>query len=143
MNHPLPKRVVAEALGTAMLLAAVVGSGIMGERLAAGNTAMALLVNTLAGDDPKRRNLSRILLSGDNAAMSHPAWEGQSGCLYRGAQESIEKLLRLYVHPRDINSLLTLKESHETHSQFNRSHVNCTRSARHYFRNGYRAPLCT
>ena len=48
MNHPLPKRVVAEAMGTAMLLAAVVGSGIMGERLAAGNTALALLTNTIA-----------------------------------------------------------------------------------------------
>ena len=44
----LPQRVVAEALGTAMLLAAVVGSGIMGERLAAGNMAIALLANTLA-----------------------------------------------------------------------------------------------
>lgn len=48
MNHPLLKRVVAEATGTAMLLAAVVGSGIMGERLAAGNTAIALLANTVA-----------------------------------------------------------------------------------------------
>lgn len=48
MNHPLLKRVVAETVGTAMLLAAVVGSGIMGERLAAGNTAVALLANTLA-----------------------------------------------------------------------------------------------
>jgi glycerol uptake facilitator-like aquaporin len=48
VNHPLLKRVVAEAVGTAMLLAAVVGSGIMGERLAAGNIAIALLANTLA-----------------------------------------------------------------------------------------------
>lgn len=39
---------VAEFIGTAFLLAAVVGSGIMGERLAAGNTAIALLANTLA-----------------------------------------------------------------------------------------------
>ncbi len=39
---------VAEFVGTAILLAAVVGSGIMGERLAAGNTAMALLANSLA-----------------------------------------------------------------------------------------------
>jgi hypothetical protein len=46
--QPLPQRVVAEALGTAMLLAAVVGSGIMGERLAAGNEAVALLANTIA-----------------------------------------------------------------------------------------------
>jgi glycerol uptake facilitator-like aquaporin len=39
---------VAEAIGTALLLAAVVGSGIMGERLAGGNVAIALLANTLA-----------------------------------------------------------------------------------------------
>jgi len=38
----------AEFIATAMLLAAVVGSGIMGERLAGGNTAVALLANTLA-----------------------------------------------------------------------------------------------
>ena len=38
----------AEGLGTALLLAAVVGSGIMGERLAGGNAAIALLANTLA-----------------------------------------------------------------------------------------------
>jgi glycerol uptake facilitator-like aquaporin len=44
----LSRRVVAEALGTAMLLAAVVGSGVMGERLAGGNVAIALLANTLA-----------------------------------------------------------------------------------------------
>jgi glycerol uptake facilitator-like aquaporin len=44
----LDRRVVAEAVGTALLLAAVVGSGIMGERLAGGNVAVALLANTLA-----------------------------------------------------------------------------------------------
>src|SRR6201988_4945054 len=44
----LPQRIVAEAVGTAMLLAAVVGSGIMGERLAGGNVAIALLANTIA-----------------------------------------------------------------------------------------------
>ena len=42
------KSAAAEALGTALLLAAVVGSGIMGERLAAGNSAIALLANSLA-----------------------------------------------------------------------------------------------
>lgn len=44
----LPRRLVAEGLGTALLLATVVGSGIMGERLAGGNVAVALLANTLA-----------------------------------------------------------------------------------------------
>jgi glycerol uptake facilitator-like aquaporin len=44
----LGRRLAAEAVGTALLLAAVVGSGIMGERLAGGNVAVALLANTLA-----------------------------------------------------------------------------------------------
>ena len=43
-----PRRLAGEFLGTALLLAAVIGSGIMGERLAAGNVAIALLGNTLA-----------------------------------------------------------------------------------------------
>src|SRR5437667_11065893 len=42
------QRTVAEGMGTAFLLAAVVGSGIMGERLAGGNAAVALLANTIA-----------------------------------------------------------------------------------------------
>jgi glycerol uptake facilitator-like aquaporin len=44
----LRRRAFAEALGTAFLLATVVGSGIMGERLAGGNVAIALLANTIA-----------------------------------------------------------------------------------------------
>ena len=48
MKLSLRARLTAEFLGTAFLLAAVVGSGIMGERLAGGNVAIALLANTLA-----------------------------------------------------------------------------------------------
>jgi len=48
MNAPLTKRLLTEGLGTLLLLAMVIGSGIMGERLAAGNVAVALLANTLA-----------------------------------------------------------------------------------------------
>jgi len=44
----LSRRLVAEGLGTAFLLVAVVGSGIMAERLAGGNAAIALLANSLA-----------------------------------------------------------------------------------------------
>lgn len=44
----LVRRSVAEAVGTALLLATVVGSGIMGERLAGGNVAIALLANAIA-----------------------------------------------------------------------------------------------
>lgn len=46
--YGLGRRLFAEGLGTALLLAVVVGSGIMGESLAAGNAAIALLGNTLA-----------------------------------------------------------------------------------------------
>ena len=49
MTEPsLARRLTAEALGTAFLLMAVVGSGVMGERLAGGNDALALLGNTLS-----------------------------------------------------------------------------------------------
>ena len=44
----LARRIVAEGVGTALLLAVVVGSGIMGDRLSGGNDAIALLGNTLA-----------------------------------------------------------------------------------------------
>jgi glycerol uptake facilitator-like aquaporin len=48
MKPSLLRRSVSEFLGSAMLLAAVVGSGIMAQRLAAGNIALALLANSLA-----------------------------------------------------------------------------------------------
>ncbi|HUE30965.1 MAG TPA: aquaporin, partial [Verrucomicrobiae bacterium] len=44
----ISRRLAAEAVGTAFLLAAVVGSGIMGERLSRGNMGLALLANTMA-----------------------------------------------------------------------------------------------
>jgi len=48
MTASLSRRLTAEFVGTAFLLAAVVGSGIMGERLGGGNVAIALLANTIA-----------------------------------------------------------------------------------------------
>jgi glycerol uptake facilitator-like aquaporin len=48
MTHTLPRRIVSEFIGTGFLVAGVVGSGIMGERLAGGNVAIALLANTIA-----------------------------------------------------------------------------------------------
>lgn len=47
MSAPLPARLLAEALGTLLLVATVVGSGIMAEKLAGGNIAIALLGNTI------------------------------------------------------------------------------------------------
>lgn len=46
--HNLPRRLAAEFLGTAFLLATVIGSGIMGDTLSSGNVAIALLGNTIA-----------------------------------------------------------------------------------------------
>src|SRR5215213_1005123 len=89
-----PQRVVAEALGTAMLLAAVIGSGIMGERLAAGNVAVALLANTLATGAA----LVAIILTFGPISGAHinpavtlaSAWQGHTDWrdvpLYVGAQ---------------------------------------------------------
>ncbi|MBD0275116.1 MAG: aquaporin family protein [Acetobacteraceae bacterium] len=48
MDGRLPRRLVAEGVGTGLLLAAVVGSGVMAERLSGGNAGVALLANTLA-----------------------------------------------------------------------------------------------
>lgn len=48
MPSAVPQRVLAELIGTAALLAVVIGSGIMAERLANGNAAVALLANALA-----------------------------------------------------------------------------------------------
>jgi glycerol uptake facilitator-like aquaporin len=48
MKFSLSRRIAAEFLGTGFLVAAVVGSGIMGERLSGGNVAIALLANTIA-----------------------------------------------------------------------------------------------
>ena len=48
MKFSLSRRIAAEFLGTGFLVAAVVGSGIMGERLSGGNAAIALLANTIA-----------------------------------------------------------------------------------------------
>jgi glycerol uptake facilitator-like aquaporin len=48
MSADIPRRLTAEAIGTAMLLAAVVGSGIMADRLSGGNEGIALLANTVA-----------------------------------------------------------------------------------------------
>ncbi len=48
MNPSTPQKLLAEALGTALLLAVVIGSGVMAERLSGGNVALALLANTLA-----------------------------------------------------------------------------------------------
>lgn len=82
----LGRRLVAEALGTAFLLAVVVGSGIMGERLAGGSVGLALLANTLATG----AGLVALILTFGPVSGAHfnpvvslvAAWQGQ----LRGAE---------------------------------------------------------
>src|SRR5262249_39930373 len=70
MKFDLRARLVAEFLGTALLVAAVVGSGIMGERLAGGNVAIALLANSVATGAAL---LALILAFGAVSAHFNPA----------------------------------------------------------------------
>jgi glycerol uptake facilitator-like aquaporin len=80
MTPTLPRRLAAEAIGTAFLLVSVVGSGIMGERLAGGDVAMTLLVNSLATGAA----LVAIILAFGEVSGAHlnpavtmaAAWEG-------------------------------------------------------------------
>jgi glycerol uptake facilitator-like aquaporin len=76
----LSRRITAEAIGTAMLLTAVIGSGIMGARLSGGNVAIALLANTLAtGAALVALILTFISISGAHfnpAVTLSVAWQG-------------------------------------------------------------------
>lgn len=80
VNISLGRRAGAEAIGTAMLLAAVVGSGIMAERLAGGNVAIALLANAIATGAA----LSALILTFNSISGAHfnpavslaDAWSG-------------------------------------------------------------------
>jgi glycerol uptake facilitator-like aquaporin len=94
MKPTLLRRAVAEFAGTLLLLAAVVGSGIMGEKLAAGNVALALLANTIATGAA----LVAIILAFGSVSGAHlnpavtlaDAWQGgiawRETPLYIGAQ---------------------------------------------------------
>jgi glycerol uptake facilitator-like aquaporin len=86
-SFTLARRLVAEAIGTGLLLAAVVGSGIMGERLAGGNVAIALLANTIATGAA----LSSLILTFgpifNPAVTLADAWQG--GIIWRNASAYI------------------------------------------------------
>jgi glycerol uptake facilitator-like aquaporin len=90
----ISRRLAGEFLGTAFLLAVVIGSGIMGERLAGGNVAIALLGNTLATG----AGLTALILTFGPVSGAHfnpvvtlsDAWSGQiqwkQAALYIAAQ---------------------------------------------------------
>lgn len=87
----LTRQIVAEAIGTALLLATVVGSGIMGEQLADGNVAIALLANTIATG----AGLSALLLTFGPLSGAHfnPAVTLAEAVLGRFAWRSVPAYL--------------------------------------------------
>ena len=84
MTTALARRITAEFLGTLFLLAAVVGSGIMGDRLSSGNVAIALLANSIATGAA----LTALILAFGPISGAHfnpvvtlaDAWHGEDEC---------------------------------------------------------------
>jgi glycerol uptake facilitator-like aquaporin len=88
MKMSLGRRAIAEFLGTAFLVATVIGSGVMGERLANGNIAIALLANTIATGaalvalilafGPIHRRASDVCTAGHLLIASRSEWTSPS-----------------------------------------------------------------
>lgn len=76
LTEPLARRVAAEALGTGLLLATVVGSGIMGDKLAGGNDAIArTMSDTFAGIRPADTpGFVLAQVAGAAAALALASW---------------------------------------------------------------------
>jgi glycerol uptake facilitator-like aquaporin len=106
VKSTLAQRVVAEALGTAFLLAAVIGSGIMAAKLSGGNAALALLCNTL----PTGAILTVLILMLDPVSGAHFNPAVSIGFALRG--ELSAKALLLYVAAQIIGGIVGVWAAH-------------------------------
>jgi glycerol uptake facilitator-like aquaporin len=102
----LPQRAVAECLGTAFLLAAVVGSGIMAAKLAGGNGALALLCNTL----PTGAILTVLILTFGPISGAHFNPAVSIGLALRG--ELATKATAIYIGAQMIGAILGVWAAH-------------------------------
>jgi glycerol uptake facilitator-like aquaporin len=102
----LPQRAVAECLGTAFLLAAVVGSGIMAVKLAGGNGALALLCNTL----PTGAILTVLILTFGPISGAHFNPAVSVGLALRG--ELAPKATAIYIGAQVIGAILGVWAAH-------------------------------
>ncbi len=102
----LPQRAVAECLGTAFLLAAVVGSGIMAAKLAGGNGALALLCNTL----PTGAILTVLILTFGPISGAHFNPAVSIGLALRG--ELAAKAMAIYIGAQVIGAILGVWAAH-------------------------------
>ena len=106
MKSTLAQRIVAEALGTAFLLAAVVGSGIMAAKLSGGNMALALLCNTL----PTGAILAVLILMLGPVSGAHFNPAVSIGFALRG--ELPAKMLLLYIAAQIIGGIAGVWAAH-------------------------------
>jgi glycerol uptake facilitator-like aquaporin len=106
VKSTLAQRVVAEALGTAFLLAAVIGSGIMAAKLSGGNAALALLCNTL----PTGAILTVLILMLDPVSGAHFNPAVSIGFALRG--ELPAKALLLYVAAQILGGIAGVWAAH-------------------------------
>jgi len=106
MKSTLAQRIVAEALGTAFLLAAVVGSGIMAAKLSGGNAALALLCNTL----PTGAILTVLILMLGPVSGAHFNPAVSIGFALRG--ELPAKALLLYIAAQVIGGIAGVWAAH-------------------------------
>jgi glycerol uptake facilitator-like aquaporin len=106
MMARLPQRAVAECLGTAFLLAAVVGSGIMAAKLAGGDGALALLCNTL----PTGAILSVLILTFGPISGAHFNPAVSIGMALRG--ELAAKVTAIYIGAQVIGAILGVWAAH-------------------------------
>jgi glycerol uptake facilitator-like aquaporin len=106
VKSTLAQRVVAEFLGTAFLLAAVIGSGIMAAKLSSGNAALALLCNTL----PTGAILTVLILMLDPVSGAHFNPAVSIGFTLRG--ELPAKVLLLYVAAQIIGGIVGVWAAH-------------------------------
>jgi glycerol uptake facilitator-like aquaporin len=102
----LAQRSVAECLGTAFLLAAIVGSGIMAQKLAGGNNALALLCNTL----PTGAILAVLILTFGPISGAHFNPAVSIGLALRG--ELAAKTLTVYIGAQVIGAILGVWVAH-------------------------------
>jgi glycerol uptake facilitator-like aquaporin len=102
----LPQRAVAECLGTAFLLAAAVGSGIMAAKLAGGNGALALLCNTL----PTGAILTVLILTFGPISGAHFNPAVSIGLALRG--ELATKATAIYIGAQMIGAILGVWAAH-------------------------------
>jgi glycerol uptake facilitator-like aquaporin len=100
------RRAVAEAMGTAFLLAAIVGSGIMAQKLAGGNNALALLCNTL----PTGAILAVLILTFGPISGAHFNPAVSIGLALRG--ELAAKTLTVYIGAQVIGAILGVWVAH-------------------------------